>query len=464
MALTLEQQAEIKWALGALNGSVDGYSRAALYQTYADYYNGAHPLLFANAKFLETFGSTFRANTENLCKLPVDILADLLQVEGFVSRNESDTATPEITAEIWRRNRMDERAGQIHKNAPIFGESYVIVWPDGEGEPVIYPNLPGNVVVEYHSEQLGYIVRAAKYWTEGDRARLTVYTPELITRYRSRNKASTMPSANGFELYETEAVPAEQANPYGKVPIFRFVNNAGVGSSGESELRDIIPPQDRLNKGLCDMLLAAEYSAYPQRYALGIDIKKDADGKVINPFISGPSRMWALETVAGQTANIGELSPHGPENYLALIADARMSIARISGIPPHYFGMDAGGWPSGESLKTSSERLTRKALDRQTSFGNTWADVMRFCLQIKGVADVEIETLWTDPTPRLSELESWQAAQAEQMAGGSRDVTLRARGYSEEMIEAAAEAARNAMFGDGFPPRSADDETETEAA
>jgi len=464
MALTIEQQAEIKWALGALGASSGGISRGTLYQTYADYYNGDHPLLFASAKFLETFGTTFRANTENLCKMPVDILADLMQVEGFAARNESDTTTPEITAEIWRRNRMDERAGQIHKNAPLFGESYVIVWPDAEGEPVIYPNLPGNVVVEYHSEQLGYIIRAAKYWTENERARLTIYTPELITRYRSRNKANQTPSSAGaFELYETETVPAEQANPYGKVPVFRFVNNAGVGSSGESELRDIIPPQDRLNKGLCDMLLAAEYSAYPQRYALGIDIKYDADGNAINPFVSGPNRMWVIEGAAGGTTpSIGQLAPHGPENYLALIADARMSIARISGIPPHYFGMDTGGWPSGESLKTSSERLTRKALDRQASFGNTWADAMRFCLQIKGVADVELETLWADPTPRLSELESWQAAQAELLVSGARDKVLADRGYSQEQIDDANDARLSAALGDGFPPRSADDEEEPE--
>ena len=466
MALNEQQSADVKWALAAFNasysvGSVSGTAigRAALLQTYADYYNGDHPLLFATTKFLETFGTTFRANTENLCKLPVDILADLLQVEGFAPRTGTggDNAISQATQEIWRRNRMSERAGQVHKNTPLFGESFVIVWPDAENEPVIYPNLPGNVVVGYHPEQLGYIVQAAKYWVEGARARLTIYTPELITRYATRNKAFQMPTGPGsFELYETDEVPAEQINPYGKVPVFRFVNNSGVGSSGESELRDIIPPQDRLNKALCDMLLSSEYAAYPQRYALGYDIRLDENGKPINPFQSGADRMWINENADG---SFGQLATGDLTQYLKMIDDARMAIVRISGIPAHYLAFVSGGYPSGESLKVASERLTRKALDRQQSFGNTWADAMRFCLQIKGMADVELETLWTDPTPRLSELESWQAAQAEQAAGGSKDKTLRDRGYSQEQIEQAEQDRRAAMFDEGVP-RSADDEEE----
>jgi len=441
MALTDEQQQDIQWALAQLNANVfignngGTTSRLALYQTYADYYNGDHPLLFATNKFLETFGTSFKANTENLCRLPVDILTDLLQVIGFDSANESADAITTATQEIWRRNRMDERAGHIHKNTALFSESFVIVWPDDEGEPVIYPNLPGNIAVQYHEEQLGYIIKAAKYWATGGYVRLTIYTPELITRYRTKTKVSTAPTPTMFELYETDNTRAEQTNEWGKVPVFRFVNNAGIGSNGESEIRDVIPPQDRLNKGLCDLLLASEYHAYPQRYAMGYDIKLGDDGAPINPFRSGPDRMWVNERADG---TFGQLSPGDLSQYIEQINDARMSIARISGIPTHYFGMDSGGWPSGESLKTASERLTRKVLDRQGSYGNSWADVMRFCLELKGMGDVEVETLWQDPTPRLGELESWQAAMAEQSAGGSREKTLRDRDYSEQDLEDAA--------------------------
>jgi len=452
--LTRQQAEEVKWALDSLQGTVGTVSRSNLLQTYANYYNGDHSLLFATPKFLETFGDTFRANTENLCRLPVDILADLLQVTGFAALTGEDVEAD--TQEIWRRNRMAERAGQVHKNTGLFGDSYVIVWPDEEDFPVIYPNLPGNVVVRYHGEQLGYIVQAAKYWVEDGFARLTIYTPELITRYRSRNKAATAPGAGSFGLYETDSVPAEQVNPYDKVPVFRFANNAGIGSSGESELRDCIAPQDRLNKGLCDLLLASEYSAYPQRYALGYEVKIDpVTGLKINPFKSGPERMWINENAAG---TFGQLPQSDLNGYMTMIADARMAFSRVTGIPPHYLGMDTGGWPSGEALKTSSDRLTKKALDRQISYGNTWADVLRFCLQIQNKPDVEMETLWTDPTPRLSEIDSWNAALLEQQAGGLKSRTLQSRGYSAAEIEEAKAASLASQFGDGFPMRSADDE------
>lgn len=466
MSLTEVQTADITWALNAFNASVivgtvssTSVSRGELMQTYADYYNGDHPLLFATNKFRETFGTTFRANIENLCQLPVDILTDLLQIEGFAARNGDDPEIGRLAGEIWRRNRMDERAGQVHKNTSLFGESYVIAWRDEEGRAVIYPNLPGNVVVQYHAEKLGYIVKGAKFWKDFDRFRLTIYTPELITRYRSKAQNGEVPSAaDAFELHDTETVPAEQANAYGKVPVFRFVNNAGIGSAGESELRNIIPPQDRLNKHLCDSILASEYASYPQRFALGYEIRKDADGKVINPFKSGPDRMWINENPEG---SFGQLSPGDLSQYLLMIDDARKAVARISGIPPHYFGMDAGGWPSGESLKSASDRLTKKAVDRQTSHGNTWSDVMRFCLEIEGQPDVEVDTLWTDPAPRLSELESWQAAAAEQAAGGSRNKTLADRGYSVDQIAEAQQARQQALYGEPVLA-SADDREDDE--
>jgi hypothetical protein len=453
MAPLKAQQDEIKWALGALNARVGEYSRRDLFKLYADYYEGRHSLAFATKKFLETFGTTFRANVENLCRLPVDVLSDLMQVQGFAVANGETKTIATDAQEIWRRNRMEERAGQVHKNTALFSESYVIVWPDSDGKAVIYPNLPGNVAVQYHAEKLGFIIKAAKMWDCDGYRRLTIYTPDNITRYRTRNKG-TGAAYGAFELYGTDEIPAVQPNPYGKVPVFRFVNNAAIGSAGESELRDVIPVQDRLNKALCDLLLASEYHAYPQRYALGYEVKHDASGKPINPFASGADRMWINENADGA---FGQLSPGDLENYLKQLDDARMSIARISGVPPHYFGMDKGGWPSGESLKTASGRLTQKAIDRQISGGSSWADLMRFCLEVEGKKDVEVETIWKDPTPRLSVLESWQAAQAEQQAGGSKEKTLRERGYTQPEIDAAKADAHRAAFGDGFPPRSADD-------
>ena len=451
MALNQQQLGEIKWALGALAGQLRGYSRAELFASYARYYAGDHPLLFATPKFLETFGHTFKAHVENLCRVPLDIQTDLLQVEGFAVRGGEDAASD--ANEIWRRNRMDERAGQVHKNTGLFSESFVIAWPDSEsGEAVIYPNLPGNVVVKYHAERLGYIIEAAKFWTQDDGfGYLTHYTPETITRYRTKNKANTgtMAVAGAFDLYETDATPAIVGNEFGKVPVFRFVNNAGVGGVGESEIHDLRGPQDALNKAKADMLLAAEYTAYPQKYALGYEIKKDpVTQEAINPFKSGPDRMWAIKDPA---ATIGQLPAADLKPFLDMMNDARMSIARISGTPPHYFGMDTGGWPSGESLKTASERLIRKVIDRQISFGNTWSDVMRFCLQIEGKADIELSTLWNDPTPRASESEAIAAAIAKQGLGVPTGVVLQELGYSpEQATEWAA-----ALEGDGFPDLSA---------
>lgn len=444
MALTTAQKDLVKWALDAFN--TQPLRHFALWEQY---YRGTQPLNINLDLWRRTFGDAVTPPTENLCVVCVDVLADLMQIERFAAVNKSDEETALLAQEVWRRNRMEERAGQLHKSTFIYREAYAVVWPDDEGEPVIYPNTPLNVIVRYHPEKIGYITQGAKMWIEGGYTRLTLYTRDEIIRLRSKSKSiSATITAASFDLYDDGEVPPLAANPYDKVPIFRFVNNAAIGGTGTSEVQTIQASQDTLNGALVNKAVTREYISYPQKYAIGLEVKYDIDGNPIQPYTAAPNNVWVMEANPNaSTQSFGSLSQGSLADHIQEATDARMQIARQSGVPPHYFNMDSGGWPSGESLKTASTRLTAKVLDRMTSFGNSWADTMRFCLEIKGRAGVEIETLWTDPTPRLSELESWQAALAEQQAGGSRKRALAARGYSEQEIE----DAQLETMGDGFP-------------
>jgi hypothetical protein len=440
MALNDEIKALVKWALDEFNrADGDGNGVLASYALWGRYYRGRQPLNINMERWRKTFGADIEPPSENLCGVCVDVQADLLKIEGFDGANKDSDTIGAQTQEIWRRNRMQEWAGQIHKSNLIYSESFVVVWPEDEvsSEPVIYPNKPLNVVVKYDPEKLGYIIQGAKTWVEDGYTRLTIYTLDRIIRLRTRKKITegTQLNANSFDLYDDDKVKPETANPYEKVPIFRFVNGAAAGDTGLSEIEALRPPQDSLNRALVNTSVTGEFIAYPQKYAIGYDILKDPEtGAPINPFISGPNNIWINENKEG---SFGQFAQGSLADYVIEQNNHRMAIARISGVPPHYLNMDTGGWPSGESLKTASSRLTEKTKNRMESFGNTWEDIMRFCLEIKGIKDVEIEIKWTDPTPRLSELESWQAAQAELSAGGSAEKVLKDRGYSEQDLEEA---------------------------
>src|SRR6201999_2522621 len=158
-----------------------------------------------------------------------------------------------------------------------------------------------NITVQYDDDGSGNILWAAKWWTTRDkRVRVNLFYPDRIERYVSKSQTevivsdarsfvpspmSQAPSQGGDNGPGTlDLGPGTIANPYGVVPIFHFANNADVGDCGRSELEAAIPIQDGLNKSVLDMLVAMEFSAYRQRWAAGIEIDFDREGKKLAPF------------------------------------------------------------------------------------------------------------------------------------------------------------------------------------
>jgi len=457
---TSEQIDNIRWALAEYRKTIPGagVSRDQLFQLYLDYYEGRHKLTFATKKFRDTFGQTFQAMAENLCPIVVDVVADRLQVQSHTSRNKRDARKIEAeTQEIARRNRLDQLRGQIYRDALLFGENYVIVWPDAEDEtqPVIYPNAPGSIVVKFDPQKLGMVAQAAKFWIEDKHCRLNIYFPDRIEKYVTSVAAEGLPfSPQAFTQYNAPDERWPLPNPYGRVPVFVYTNNAGVGQPGRSELRDIIQPQNGLNKALCDMLVAMEFEAFAQRWVTGLEVDKDDDGVVIPPFKAGIDRVWH---VLEKDAKLGEFSRADLKQFVEVQNSLRASIARISGFPLHFFMIGQETPPSGTSLIIASTRLTSKVEDRQISFGETDEDIMRFCLTIRGLKNVDVKQVWKDTSPQLDDTAVWEAANKQMMVTG-RNQTLRDRGFTDEEIQKMAAERWTEEMGDGAPALTGVDE------
>jgi len=71
-----------------------------------------------------------------------------LQSRGVGKAPNSETSANSVnsaTRKIWHTNRMDTRAGEVHKEALKNGDAYIIVWPNARGEAVFYPNRAANI-------------------------------------------------------------------------------------------------------------------------------------------------------------------------------------------------------------------------------------------------------------------------------------------------------------------------------
>lgn len=431
----------------------DLYQRRTKYGLYSKYYDGEHNLTFASEKFWNAFGSMFRAFADNLCAPVIDACADRLDIVGFGSENAKNEQS-KLAWDLWQANRMDQRAFQVHAESFISGDSYVIVWPDENGEPCIFPNCGEVVNVQFEADNPGAIILAIKAWTDKKKLRLNVYKTDQIEKYISRTNVDlgSLPSKdNQFEEFRepSEAWPLE--NKYGEIPVFHFGNNCKVGAHGRSELVNVKPLQDALNKSVADMLVGMEFQSLPQRWVTGMDVPKDPEtGKAIAPFIPGSDRIWAIPS---PDAKFGQFEPAQLKQFIEVQESFRLEIARVSRTPLHYIMPMSGQFPSGESLKTAEAPFVSKIKRKQVSFGNVWEDVMSFALKIKGstVEDKKpLSAQWRDASPR-SESEMIMNAQLKSSLGVPTSQILRELGYSEEQItQFAAERVND------YPPTALD--------
>lgn len=425
---TEDQIKDMRWAVRELR------ERQDFYRLYGEYYEGAHRLMIDEPRLRTIFGRLFRNFRLNLCSAVVDALADRLRVQSFSSE---ERVAMQDAQDIWKANRMRRQAGEVHQTAISHGDAFVLVWPDGVGNPIFYPQQSHEVCVKYDAEQPGKIVKAAKLWqTEEKSWRLNLYYPERIEKYATQPRsAGATVEAQSFDYHEAEGETWPLENRFGEVPVFHFANNAGLGKPGVSELKDAVPVQDWLNYSVFSLLTGQEFQAFPQRYAIGVEVPKDADGKPVNPFKAGPERVWVATGSDGETPSMGQFPAANLDQLLNVKREIGISMAQVTGTPPHYF-MLPSGLVSGESQKTAEQKLDSKVSGRQAAFGDTWAAAMTLAVRMRRLGSMdglEMDTNWADTKPR-NERETWEIAGMKAERGVPDDQLLREQGYSDEQV------------------------------
>lgn len=406
-------------------------TNAARYARSERYYRGDHDLSFATEKFRNAFGSLFREFALNLCPAICDAVRDKLKIRGFSIDESGGGREAERTRQIWRANKMSLRSGEIHKEVLKTGDAYVIVWPAADGKVSVYPNRAATCTAVYDEEAPGVIVLAAKYWrTAGRRTRLNLFYADRIEKYvTAKENEGWLPESKQFvPLADGTPDAAVVTNPFGIVPVFHFANNADVGSPGSSELEAAIPIQDGLNKSVLDMLVAMEFCAFRQRWAAGIEIEFDKDGKPAAPFQAGIDHLWVSENTE---TRFGDFDTADLEQFLKVKDSFRTDIASVTGTPLYYLMPQLRGFPSGESLRKAETRFLAKIRDRQESFGQVWADVMSFALQISGEKSVSLVTEWENAASR-SERETLENIILKKQIGLGTERALIEAGYGAE--------------------------------
>lgn len=393
-------------------------------KTLSQYYDGIHTLAYATEKFKNAFGKTIQSMRDNLCQIVVDATSDRMEVIAF-SGDDKDVKIADEAWALWQRSQMELTSIETHTEALKTGVAFVIVWPDQNGKAKFWLQSSLNCAIVKDAEN-DLPLFGAKLWeSDGGKFRLNIYYSDRIDKFITPKKPNDTEKLKetSFEAFTDDAEPTK--NPYGVVPMFEF--------QVEPILSNVIPLQDALNKTICDKLVAMEFAAFPQRWATGLQVPIDqVTGAKTVPFKAGVDRVW---NSADKDTKFGDFQTADLEQFLKVADAYRLEIARVSGTPSHYFGLNLSDAMSGEALKTLESRFTKRVTRNSLAFGPIWAEIMKLALRIENKAVPEnLTTQWQSPEQR-SEKEFLETL------GLKRDVleipvnTLREEaGYTDEQI------------------------------
>lgn len=412
----------------------------ARYSNLDRYYGGQQPLAFLSPEAKAALGNRFGTMVSNIPRLAVTAIAERLRIVGF-----SD-------AELWTdwvTNNLDQLAGVAHREALLLGDSYVICWANAAGKPKITVESAKQVSV-LTDPATREIVAAVKRWETEATTEAVLYQPDQITRFRANATGAT---TQGFRTVET------LANPLGVVPVVNLRNSDRVlDDYGTSEIADLMPLCDALNKVLADMMVTSEYVGRPRRWATGIELTEepvldddgspvvDDDGmpvtREVNPIPEG-SRAMISENDA---AKFGQLPSADLNGYEASVRILLGQIMAVSTLPAHYVGVFTDNPASADALRAAEASLTARAEARQATFGRAWEQVATLAIAIRDGVPVEtigdVRVKWADAATRSVAQEADAVVKLFQAGILPLSTALAKLGYSADEIESIRAARR----------------------
>jgi hypothetical protein len=375
------------------------------YEVLSQYMSGSQPLRFLHPEIESQVGDRLTSLAINWARVIVGSIEERLDVEGF--RVGADSAADDELWDIWQYNDLDEWSQLGHVGAMSHGRALGLVWADEDEQPRISVESATQMTLAYRPGSRR-LTAAAKIFANPDpepnrpgNDRIGwLYLPTKAEQYVS---ASTLGISRWVKV-------DEKPNTLGVVPVVPLVNRPRLTDlSGESELVDVMPLVDAVNKLATDMMVASEKQAMGDRWATGLEIPRDAQA---NSRLREEVRAkWDEATkgktwLAGPGVSFGQFQAAQLDNFINAIKLLVSQIAAIAGLPPHYLGLSSDNPASADAIRSAESSLVKKALRKQRGFGGSWEQIMRLAVAVRDGVPLDqidpalqrLETQWRDPT------------------------------------------------------------------
>jgi hypothetical protein len=415
------------------------------------YYDGGMSELFSSVQLQRLFARYGDRYRLDFAAVPVDVVADRLEVASVTVVPENDTsassAWDDALQEVWEQNDLlNEIPDWLHSTCE-YGDGYILVWegPD-EGTVRLHYNSPCVMRILYDPEDERVPLYAVKMWadTRTRIRRLNLYYDDVIERY-SQSLDSNAKDESAWKPFETEAGADDSVipNSYG-FPVFPLRNGKPYGTPLHKRAYGA---QDGINKVVVGMITNIDYTTTPQRYALA-EPQTDSDDDGGDDFLAddntsvqisgnpgsglkaGPGELWWLTGAKGA----GQFDPADPDGYLKPINFLIRAMAQLTHTPMHYFD-PMGDVPSGESLRAADAPLNKKVGRLQQMFAGSLSSALEFSLRILGADEnVHVDVRWKS-AQSFDDMAAWNVVLLKLKAGVPARQALLEAGYAIDQVD-----------------------------
>ncbi|MDH6449428.1 MULTISPECIES: phage portal protein [unclassified Streptomyces] len=439
------------------------------YLTAQEYYEGSVEEVFTTTQLKNAVKKNAGRFRLNFAATPVDTVNNRLEIASVSAISEEAGS---YLDKVWASNELTLEVGEIHKRTLIYGDAYLIVWPENDTLQIHY-NSPLTTVVLYDEENPRLKRVAAKVWetaVEGKtRTRVNLYYADRLEKYISlTERIPQTPKDSDFVPFVDEKTDADGVmfHGLGEIPVFHFRTER---PKGRPEHLAAYPAQDAINKLVVMQMASVDFHGFPQRFALAEDGSAESalfgDGSDKAPFSSNPGVMAIFKGIK----EVGQFDVAEPHTFLDPLKAYIRSMASITSTPLHYFE-PTGNIPSGEALRTAEAPLVKKVRNRQLSLSATWREVFSFILRDGGFNE-DVQIHWK-PVETFDTKEAMEIAYKKIQIGIPLEQVAAEMGYDVALIQTwiakieAKEAAKAAQIqpGNELPGESESHNVPTDTA
>jgi len=394
------------------------------------WYLGTQPPPDVPAKYKGVYKLLLDMSRDAWGRLLVDAISERVNLTGVrLSGDEADL-------DLWRilkGNHIDVDQRLVHSEALTLATSYYSVWTDGDDGVKIVPESGFQVTHEADPADRREMLAAIKAWKDDVRGLLyaTIYLPESIFRWSAPipdswtdfenththgskrekldhgdehsiilNSSVSSIQEKVEEIKWVERDEFEVENTLGRVPIVPISNRPTLFAGAQSEIDDLVPILERIDKFTLDLLVTSEAGSFKQKWATGLKVPTDPiSKKPIEPYDAAVSKLWIAtdEKTKFGSFDASELAP-----YLAAIDAQVAQLSAVSRVPSYYLvSPNLVNPPSAETMQAVEGGLIRKAEALMGVWGEAYEELIRLALEVLGDerADEEgLELVWDDPS------------------------------------------------------------------